>query len=271
MVLFFRSLGLAWRKTVTDLVGSCWRAFFGGTITILASLASFKILELLKRETPEEALLPLLAGPLTLTAVGFVGLLVNWASVIPYREWVAAESASKEAQAKLRPILKVLNSGVLKVRDVQYGTTQRSMGGTKETILRISPPFYCVDVENASEVPDDGCAAYIEGFKEVGEKQIDEWQTMPIPWLPVADDRIEKVGFSPRGRRTLFLFGMYKNRVSFVSDLLPSKIVHLIEDQGEYEGVIVLTSSKGGVTRMPFNLCCDAPDNEPILTVFAGQ
>lgn len=256
---------------MTDLVGSWWRAFFAGIVTMLASLASYKILELLKRETPEDALLPLLAGPLTLTAVGLVGLIVNWASVIPYREWAAAVSATKEAQAKLRPVLKVLNSGVLKVRDVQYGITQRSLGGTKQTILRISPPFYCVDVENASEVPIDGCAAYIESFRAVGEKQIDEWQTIPIPWLPVADDRIEKVDFSPRGRRTLFLFGVYKNRVSFVSDLLPSKVVHLIEDQGEYEGSIVLTGSKGGVTRMPFNLCCNAPDNEPILTVFAGQ
>ncbi|PKP89991.1 MAG: hypothetical protein CVT75_12120 [Alphaproteobacteria bacterium HGW-Alphaproteobacteria-14] len=237
----------------------------------LLCATSYFVLASMERDNAVDELLPIFFGPAIMLSVGFVGLLLNWSTIVPYSKWIESDAEAITLRGMVRPRIKVLNSGVCALRSVQYGITQRTLGGTKQTILRIAPPYFCVDVENTSEVSLADCAAYIRDFKKVGESQISEWQTIPLPWLPVAEDKIEKIDLAPGARRTFFLFSAFKDRVAFVSDLMPVGMVSLIDDNSQYEGCIVITAANGGTKKVPFNLVCKAPGDEPVLTLFAGQ
>lgn len=259
------ALKLAWEKTVTDLFGSWGRITLSGFVGILLALAMYGLLVMLSRETPEDALLVLIVSPLVMVGVGVIGFLINWVCRIPYREWALSAANAANLEKRLSPKFSAeLVPNSLPER-FDYGTTTRSWGGTKQTIVTSPFEIFRIDITNLTSTTIEGCEAYLSKFAERNpEVEKRGWQSLRLAWLPVGEGE-QEIDIPPEGQRSIVLFQIRNNRVLFSTHVMPVQFVHQIQDQGEYEGLVAVTARNCAATFIPFRLATDAPDSPPQL------
>lgn len=149
---------------------------------------------------------------------------------------------------------------------VAYGNTLRSpFTGSQQVVVREFHEVICVPVTNETSATLKNCEAYLARFQEV-DAETPYWESMRLQWVPVAEER-STVDIPAHGSRSLILFKVTGERVHLVSDAAPVKMVTLIKDKAEYEGLVVLTCEGSASTFVAFTLHCNAPDEQPSLSI----
>lgn len=242
-----------------------------GIVTLLVAISLYTVLTWIGRDTPEDVLFPLMAGPLALLSIGVVGLLINWISVVPYQQWECLENEVMVLKTALEPRFLVASHGPQLPSKIAFGLTNRTWGGTKQTNIGSATEYICIDVESGSNGVLTGCEAYIARFNKMGEPSLDNWQSIRLPWIIAGEEQFDAIAIPPKGQRSIWLFSVLSNRVHFHNDKMPVSMVHMIEHDAGYEGLVVVTCKEGATTYIRFSLVCDAPDNQPIVTVIGDE
>jgi hypothetical protein len=87
-----------------------------------------------------------------------------------------------------------------------------------------------------------------------------------LPWEPLGPNQ-EFADIPPLGNRNIWLMSIVANSPQFMTSYMPMNMHTVLEQKGEYEGLIVLTADGVAASHFPFTLFCDGPDNPPTLTL----
>lgn len=260
---------LAWRKTVSSLWGSHGRMVGSFVFAVALSYGTYGVSNALGREWPGDELIPLfLSGPV-LAVIALGVFLFHWFNA-PYEQWGNLEERVVDLERRLRPRFSVLAFVGQKPTAFHYGNTLVTHGGTKQTIICQTNDLLRIDVTNVTATALEGCEAYLANLQDVARTDAEEqarWQSMRLTWMPVRDE-IAEVDIPPSGLRSVVLFRVINNRVQLITNEVPVRMVHLIQDKGHYQGLVTLTARNApAVTYIAFELFCDAPESPPYLNI----
>lgn len=259
---------LAWAKTVTELGGSYSRIVVGLLGSLFVSYGAYAISGALGRDWPGDELFPLFLVPLWWIGAGLAFFVFQWLFGVPYEQWDKLEGRISELEHILRPRFSVLAWVGQRPQKIEYGTHVMNAGGRMQTNIPHTNELLCLEVTNIAAVTLQGCEAYLSRLEEIEDDHEERiWQSMRLAFVPLGGE--DTVNIPPHGKRSLALFRVIgQNRVHLLTAKGPVKMMHLIQDKGEYQGLVTLTAQNApAATLIAFTLCCDAPENEPTISI----
>ena len=173
-------------------------------------------------------------------------------------------------EARLKPRFSIFLMEPQTAKPLNYGNVFHTANGKVHTNIRHSNDLLSFEVQNNSAVTLEGCEAYLSQLRRIDEAQAGQvpWQSLRLSFAPVGEE--SAVNVPPYGgQRTLVVFRVLGyNRAHLIQENVPVKMLRVIDDKGEYEGLITITANNAdAATLVRFRLLCDAPENEPRFSV----
>lgn len=265
------AFGLAWQMAKQELVGSNLRLATSVVLAGFASYASYRIHVDLGRDWPGDELIPIFVGPVGFVAVFLVLVIFNFVFRAPYQLLGNLDERVSNLERRLSPRFTVLSKFGQPPKAIEYGSAFLTASGILHTNVHRTNELLCIEVKNHTAATLEGCEAYLSHLQRVGAEEVIPWQTIPLQFVPLGDE--QTITIPPHGQRSLGIFRVtgYK-RTHLPAKDIPVAMMHLLEDKAEYEGIVTITARNAeAATVVPFHLTCDAPENEPKLTVTGTQ
>lgn len=259
-----QALGLAWRKTMTDMFGTRMNFFISAAFALISAGLAYWWEIYRKSEEPVSVLYIIPIGVVCGFAMAGAGLIVNWISRVPYAEWSKSQLEVERLELRMKPRFEPMVPVERESTDaIAYGNTVTTVGGMKCTNIRRSRETLWLDVRNISLETLEGCEAYLSAFsRRDGLQPKAPWQSMRLGWLSVGGES-ETLNIPAAGQRSVEVFHVLGNRVNFVTDDIPVATIHMLDEKAIYDGRIALTGRNSATTLVDFTLYCDAPENPP--------
>jgi len=264
------ALKLAWGKTVSDLVGSWDRVTVSGIIAAIASVMGYFVLVREDDKGAAYELLPLLTGPAAIILIGLALFIFNWASRVPYRQWSLLDGRVSELENMIRPRISVQTTTNHRAESIDYGTTNTSLGGTRQTVITHGPNHSLrLEIINENLETLVGCEAYLTRFQDLDPNEESKyWSATRLPWLASGRERENQTNIPSSGMRSIILFRVINNRVHLVeNDGVPVHMVNAIKDAGHYHGIVTVSAQNATSAFIPFELICGGSGAPPMLMV----
>lgn len=257
---------LAWSQAVTVLWGSHARMMLSGLATVALAYGAYFMAIFLGRDWPSDALIPLMLTPATMVLIAALLWLFFWFLKTPYEQWESVERRVAEIEQHLQARFSINRQTAEKPKSLEYGQVLTTTGGHKITNSKMSNELLTLPVQNDTAVTLKSCEAYLSRLERVGAEEPSHWESLRLPWLQ-AGGEIERADIPPKGIRSLVIFRSLGNRVHLITDWVPIGMIHFLEDQGEYEGLVTITADGAPATFVGICLSINAPEEEPKLTI----
>jgi hypothetical protein len=207
-----------------------------------------------------------------LAAAGVISVLVSvalsflWDLIrAPEIIWRDLSERVEQFEWVVRPKFSVLTERQRLSVTLSQATVQRSINGRRSIISTQSPQnFLALTVRNETATKLTGCEAYLSHFEEIGGED-SVFQSMRLPWVPVADE-VRTADIPSSGHRTALVFRVIQNRVAFIHDSIPVHQITMLKDDGHYTGVITLTAQNTADAFVGFELQCSL-EHEPYFRI----
>lgn len=262
--------------TKKELVGSNVRLVTAVVLSGFASYASYRIHMTLGRDWAGDELIPLFVGPVGFVAVFLFMLLFNFLFRAPYELWGTVEDRVGELEQVLRPRFTVFAPPKQRPQPIHYGSNVMTADGKVHSVIQRANYLLSMEISNRTAKSLDSCEAYLSQLRRVDgggdEGEQVPWQSLRLAFVPIGDEKT--VTIPPHGQRTLSVFKVlgYNRAHLTTNETVPVRLAHFIQDKAEYEGVVTVTARNAdAATQIWFRLTCDAPENEPIMTVIESS
>lgn len=176
-----------------------------------------------------------------------------WA--VPSALWGEQANEIGDLQRVIRPKFSVRLHCHGRATRFDYGHILRSpFTGSDQGVIRQSINALALDVTNETANILEDCEAYLSHIQEVNGEH-GAFQSMRLAWLPVGGE-VSTVSIPSGGYRTVILFQVVGNRVSFSHDQMPVQVAMMIKEEGLYQGTITLTARNTASSFVAFLLQC---------------